>query len=527
MGSITPVSGLDQPTSGFDKIRQRRAASGRLVAGIAAVSNSDMFKEPTEGLPLAQDFSNYFSPESLSRQVCVLKKAAGYLKKEGIISLGGGLPSSEYFPFSEVSLRVPMPPDFSEKSMKTVTIGKHDARDGVSEYDLSIALNYNQATGSAQMMRFITEHVELVFKPPYADWQVCQTIGSTGALEQAIRLLCDRGRGDAVVTEEYTYASALQAIQPQGIRVFGVKMDDEGMIPEELEDLLSSWDAEARGCRRPHVLYTVPSGQNPTGATQSLARRRSLYAVCRRYNIYVLEDEPYYFLQMEPYVGGGGSSNGTGPDTSKSLESFLGSLVPSYLSLDTDGRVMRMDSFSKILTPGARIGWITASRQVIQGFLRHAEVSNQGPGGVSQILLWKLLDETWGHEGYVAWLRNLRSSYTARRNTLLKACDEVLPREVVTWTPPAAGMFLWLKVDHTKHPDYPQKSILDLEEEIFLGAIDDGVLCARGSWFRAEPDTAPTELFFRTTYAAASEEAMTVAVGRLAAAIRRSFKLSG
>jgi aromatic amino acid aminotransferase I len=373
-----------------------------------------------------------------------LKKAAGYLKKEGIISLGGGLPSSEYFPFSEVALRVPMPPDFSEKSMQTVTIGKHDAHEGVSEYDLSIALNYNQATGSAQMMRFLTEHVELIFNPPYADWQVCQTIGSTGALEQAIRLLCDRGRGDAVVTEEYTYASALQAIQPQGIRVFGVKMDEEGMIPSELDHLLSSWDAEARDCRRPHVLYTVPSGQNPTGATQSVERRRHLYAVCQRYNVFVLEDEPYYFLQMEPYLGKEFAQDAPTDHTTKSLESFLGSLVPSYLSIDTDGRVMRMDSFSKILTPGARMGWITASRQVIQGFLRHAEVSNQGPGGVSQIVLWKLLDETWGHEGYVAWLRHLRTSYTARRNTLLKACDELLPCDIVTWTPPAAGMFVSL-----------------------------------------------------------------------------------
>lgn len=378
--------------------------------------------------------TGFFSTESQSRSVCVLKQAAGYLKKEGIISLGGGLPSSEYFPFAEVSLRVPMPPDFSEESMRTITIGKHDARDGISEYDLSIALNYNQATGSTQMIRFLTEHVELVFNPPYADWLVCQSIGSTGSIEQAIRLLCDRARGDAVVTEEYTYPSALQTIAPQGIRVFGVRMDGEGMIPGELDEMLGAWDADARGCRKPHVLYTVPSGQNPTGATQGLARRQALYAVCQRHNVFILEDDPYYFLQMEPFQ--------TSKDQSPSLGEYLSSLVPSYLSLDTDGRVMRMDSFSKVLTPGARIGWITASRQVVQNFLRHAEVCNQGPGGVSQILLWKLLDETWGHEGYVAWLRNLRTSYTRRRDALLTACDEVLPRDIVTWTPPAAGMFV-------------------------------------------------------------------------------------
>lgn len=79
-------------------------------------------------------------------------------------------------------------------------------------------------------------------------------------------------------------------------------------------------------------------------------------------------------------------------------------------------------------------------------------------------------------------------------------------------------------MDHTKHPDYPRRSILEIEEEIFLGAIDDGVLCARGSWFRAEPDTTPMELFFRTTFAAATEEAMAVAIRRLDGAIRRSFR---
>ncbi|KAI9166393.1 aromatic amino acid aminotransferase [Paramyrothecium foliicola] len=523
----------DGTVSPFEKIRRRRAQAGRLNAGIAALSDSDCFKEPPKGdKPVAKDWSGIFSRESLARSPCILKKNARFLKNKGLISLGSGLPSSDYFPYSEIALRVLSPPNASEEdpallskeTFQTAVAGKNDAREGISEYDLSIALNYGQATGAPQMIRFITEHTELIFNPPYADWRVCATVGSTGALEQAIRLLCDRNRKDSILVEDYTFPSALDTIRPQGINVVGIKMDEEGLLPDDMDRILSTWDAEARGFRKPHILYTVPSGQNPTGATQGIQRRREIYSVCQKHDIYVLEDDPYYFLQMQAYKGRTTEDSGKADvENSETLSEFMSSLVPSFLTLDVDGRVMRMDSFSKVLIPGSRMGWITASKQVIEKFLYHADVANQGPGGLVQIVLWKLLDEQWGHEGYVRWLLSLKVNYTGRRNMLLAACEDFLPRNLITWTPPSAGMFLWLKVDHLKHPDYPQRQILDLEEEIFTNAIDNGVLCAKGSWFRADPRTQPKELFFRVTFATASEEAMGLAIQRLSAAIKKSF----
>lgn len=381
------------------------------------------------------------------------------------MSLGGGLPSSECFPFYEWSFKVPTAQHFFEKedgpldhsTAQTVTIGKHDVKAGISEYDLSIALNYGQATGSPQMMRFITEHTELVFNPPYADWKVAPTVGSTAALEQAIRLLCDRSRGDSILTEDYSFSSALETIIPQGIKPFGVKMDDEGLLPESMDEILSSWDEQSRGARKPHVLYTVPSGQNPTGATQSLQRRRAVYEVCQKHDIYVIEDEPYYFIQMPEYQG----KETHGVQASEDVESYLAGLVPSYLSLDVDGRVMRMDSFSKVLVPGSRLGWITASAQIVERFIRHAEVANQGPNGISQIILWKLLDQTWGHEGYLKWLIALKGTYTQKRDMLLAACDKWLPKSVVSWSPPTTGMFVsfsalsWDTVASIPLPNFP------------------------------------------------------------------------
>lgn len=366
------------------------------------------------------------------------------MKNPGLISLGGGLPSSQVFPFSSLSFRCPTPPHFSEADAlargQTVTIGKYDVRDGVADYDLSIALNYGQATGSPQMLRFLTEHVEIVHDPPYADWGVCQTIGSTGALEEALRMFLDKDRGDGILTEEFSFSTALETIHPLGVKAFGVPIDEQGLLPEAMDEMLTTWDAGERGARKPHVLYTVPSGQNPTGATQGTQRRRELYGVAQKHDLYIIEDEPYYFIQMAPYSPQ--SQSPSTPPEPVSPPSFLQSLIPSYLSLDTDGRVLRMDSFSKVLVPGSRLGSITASSQIVERYVRHAEVASQGPSGFSQVVLHKLLDDTWGHEGYVSWLADLRDGYTKKRDALLGACEEHLPRELVSWVPPAAGMFV-------------------------------------------------------------------------------------
>lgn len=339
-------------------------------------------------------------------------------------------------------MRVPAAPHFSEADTlsrgQDISIGKYDVRDRGATYDLSVALNYGQSTGAAQMMRFLTEHTEIVCQPPYADWRVCQTIGSTGSLEQALRMFCDKDRGDSVLTEDFSFSTALETIAPLGIKAFGCKIDDQGLIPEAMDELLSNWDEKARGAKRPHVLYTVPSGQNPTGATQGAQRRRDIYSVAQKHDLYILEDEPYYFLQMQPYTGPN-SPNVPPPET---VEDFVASLIPSMVSLDVDGRVMRMDSFSKVLVPGSRLGWITASEQIVERYQRHAEVASQGPSGFSQVILHKLLDETWGHEGYLRWLMNLRIEYTKKRDSLLAACEKHLPQDIVSWVPPAAGMFV-------------------------------------------------------------------------------------
>lgn len=238
--------------------------------------------------------------------------------------------------------------------------------------------------------------------------------------------------------EEYTFSSAAETALPLGLKVAPMKMDEQGLLPEFMDGVLSNWDEKARGARKPYVLYTICTGQNPTGATQSGERRKAIYKVAQKHDVFIIEDEPYYFLQMQPYTGVDGAP--VPPPTSH--EEFIKSLIPSYLSLDVDGRVLRLESFSKVVSPGSRVGWVVGCEQIIERFVRNCETSSQNPAGISQIVLFKLLDEHWGHAGYLDWLINLRMQYTNRRNSLVGACEKSLPTEIAHWVPPAAGMFV-------------------------------------------------------------------------------------
>lgn len=497
-------------------------------------SSTQRINSQSKALTTQIQHADILSPESLSRKPPVLKQAVQHLGKPGLVSLGGGIPTPSNFPLDRLTLRVPsgaVGAGFSETDVATsspsssllgsgveIIVGKYDAsspppaslldssaslparqqqqqqehqsptsrkNDNKKIYDLSIAQNYSQSVGAAQLLRWVTEHTQIISDPGYADWRCALTIGSTGALEQALRMVCQgivvvdaengsrsgSGRGDVILTEEFSFATALETARPLGIGVCGVPMDEQGLLPEAMDEILTRWDddaaaaagvggqlpGETRG-RKPTVLYTVPSGQNPTGATQGEQRRRDIYAVCKKHDVYIIEDEPYYYLHMPAYgedrhsehsshderVSGIGGENG-GQD----IDGFVASLPPTYLSLDTDGRVMRLDSFSKNLIPGSRLGWVTASQQMIEQYLRHAECNSQGPSGLSQLIVQKLVDDTWGHDGFLRWLMHLRTEYTARRDVLVSACERNLGglrcgngEKVVQWTVPKAGMFV-------------------------------------------------------------------------------------
>ncbi|KAJ6123173.1 Aromatic amino acid aminotransferase [Penicillium capsulatum] len=515
MAAVTDTSAVPIPdpltVNGVPAWREKMA---QMPTGVAAACSSDMFKSPAcYTKPKAKRFERLDFEDG-----CPIPEEPGH----GFPRWRPALP--EYFPFEHIDIKVPTPPGFSpEATQKSGTVlhgGKHDIQEGKSLYDLEIALNYGQATGAAQLLRFVTEHTEIIHNPPYSDWQCTLNAGSTYAWDTALRLLTERG--DYILMEEYTFASAAETAFPLGLKAQPVAIDEQGLIPQSMDDILSNWDAEARGARKPFVLYSIPTGQNPTGATQSAERRRAVYKVAQKHDLIIVEDEPYYFLQMQPYVGQGAPA----PPPPATHDEFIKSLVPSFLSLDVDGRVIRLESFSKVVAPGSRVGWIVASEQVVERFVRNFEVSSQNPSGISQLVLFKLLDEHWGHSGYLDWLINLRMQYTERRDALLHSCEKHLPKEITHWVAPAAGMFHWIEVDWRKHPGVAAgKSRDEIEEEIFLAAVEHSVLLSRGSWFKADSSAVMEKMFFRATYAAASSEKIEEAISRFAECLKDQFRL--
>ncbi|KAG9832491.1 aromatic amino acid aminotransferase 1, partial [Aureobasidium melanogenum] len=183
----------------LDSVSSRRAATGKLIAGVAAVANVEQFKGEKQHLhkPKAKRWDHRLNIESSSRKGNSLKAAAKYLKKPGIISLGGGLPSSEYFPFDELSIKVPQIGHWSEQETHEqgaiLTAGKADMANDKSLFDITTAFNYGQGSGSAQLLRYLIEHTEIVHNPPYQDWYCNMTIGSTSALDVALRMFSERG----------------------------------------------------------------------------------------------------------------------------------------------------------------------------------------------------------------------------------------------------------------------------------------------------------------------------------------------
>jgi aromatic amino acid aminotransferase I / 2-aminoadipate transaminase len=331
---------------------------------------------PPKTKRLAKNWSGYLTEESAARRPSALKAAFKHLTTPGLISLGGGLPLAAYFPILEVNVTVPSIGKWSETetaiegtNMNIVKYANNTSSisNGVCRRDgqcsrtkeaplhhdspvvgLSSTLQYGLGTGDPHLVSFLKAHTQMVHNPPYEDWSTTLTCGNTYSFYTCLRMLLERG--DYIIMEEYTYSSAISTCGPMGIKIVGIDMDDQGMLPASLDTTLSHWDVSVRGARKPRVIYLVPysitqnlsnhrTGQNPTGASMFLQRRKDIYKICQKHDIIILEDEPYYFLQMEQYGA---------PVSPNCNTDLLSNLIPSFMSMDADGRVLRLDSLSKV-----------------------------------------------------------------------------------------------------------------------------------------------------------------------------------
>jgi len=498
------------------------------------------------------DWSHHLSDLSNARKVSPLKALMKYMVEPGMISMAGGLPHESYFPFEEISAQTALSDSFSltpeeksafswlwnifgtgAKKTKEITIPKRAAGGDLQSVQLATALQYGQATGLPLLQKFINDFVKKVYRPANALTTTLVHTGNTDGWSKCVLTLCNAGEG--ILVEEYTYPSALASAWPLGVRPVPIKMDSEGMLADDLDFVLSNWDVEARnGMKKPHVMYTVPVGQNPCGTTMGETRKKEIYAVAVKHDVIIVEDDPYYFLQCGQYVPKAQRTAVHEEEGKDAEEAFIKGLAPSYLHVDYQGRVIRLDTFSKTIAPGSRLGFFTCNPTFAERLLRAGETSSQAPCGFGQALITSLLNG-WGMSGWIRWLRGIKAQYTLRRDMCMDALydhfdmrEDLRSSSISAWTgapvlvahkkglqqvekydsttslfsivPPVAGMFLWIQVHVYNHPAYAELLQSGMSESLASATltfrlwkklVDNKILWSPG-WFFAtdgvEPD---------------------------------------
>lgn len=507
----------------------------------------------------AIDLRHHLNSLSVSRSPSPLKDIMRYMAIDGMVSLAGGLPHPSLFPFVDLEANVYSSNidlhSTASRELIHLSIHKNDKNDGQA-VDLATSLQYSPCTGLPWLLNYMHEFTRTVFRPAYKNFEVLLNEGSTDGWSKVVNLLCEAG--DFILVEKQTYPTAQALWIPMGCNGVPIEMDAKGMRSDALEDVLRSWDSDYPGFKRPHVLYTVPTGQNPTGCTMSARRKQEIYAICVKYDIIIVEDDPYYFLQFDEYHFGNGKQNGHALAPSYDESSFLGSLERTFLSFDTEGRVIRLDTFSKTLAPGNRIGWFTCNPVFTERLLRATEVATQTPSGWSQAILSELL-RSWGISGYLKWLSGLKREYVVRRNWVCDALGEAFDIKTGTsdeglvvygkgtnvrlfsFVPPRAGMFLWCKLYLEENQDFlavkteagDEDPEAVFERKLWKELADEKVLLTPGSyytpWQGKEKTSIATSgreygvIFFRIAFSMTTKDDMALGIQRMAQVLRRSW----
>ncbi|KAF8590039.1 L-tyrosine:2-oxoglutarate aminotransferase [Ramaria rubella] len=488
--------------------------------------------------PSLPDLAHHLSHEAQERLPNTMKTFLRSLENApalSMISLANGDPHAALYAMSQVDFHVPAVSTLGsvsswiDRSAPTQKLSAFNGS-GKSTIDLSIAMQYGTGLGLITLREQLSTMNEFLHHPNQTTSNIILTLGNADAITKLYRLF--GSPGDTFLVEEYSFCGLTNAPIAQGVRWQPVKVDEMGLIPSDMEATLSSWDEVVRG-RRPHVLYCIPcmkldsTGQNPTGATIPLERRRAIYALARKYDIIILEDDPYYFLQYD--TGVSVTAEQSTVNAAGAATNFLKGLVPSFLSLDVDGRVVRVDSVSKIIAPNMRLGWITCNPLFSRKLEILTDNSTQHPHGLGQSFMAEILAPTgWGMDGYFRWVWGLRNEYQRRRNLFF----EIFQREIgvhgfASTKLPIAGMFFWIRIHIENHPRFlltdplpqtgPKTNTKELLDEIFKSCYNSGLLVMPGGLFAMQPtdksiadmisseDHITDRPYFRTTFVGTDE----------------------
>jgi len=305
-----------------------------------------------------------------------------------MISFAGGLPNPEAFPIKII----------------------HECIEKTFQKDIDKALQYGTTEGLTQLRSVLAERMRNTKNINCDLHDILITTGSQQAL--SLVALCFLDPGDTYLTCVPAYLGALQAFSAYEANCEPIPMNEEGI---DIDSLRRNIERLRRVGINPKIIYTVPTFQNPSGETMSFNRRKELIDIASEYDFIIVEDDPYSEIFFEK----------------KS--------IPPIKSLDTKGRVIYTSTFSKILAPGFRLGWVVASKEILDKLILGKQATDLCTNVFSQYIGYEYI-----HGGFLDdHIKKIRTIYKKKRDIMIENIKKYFPKKV-NWTVPDGGMFIWI-----------------------------------------------------------------------------------
>ncbi|MDR0903156.1 MAG: PLP-dependent aminotransferase family protein [Ruminococcus sp.] len=327
---------------------------------------------------------NYnFSDKVTGLQASAIREILKFTSLPQVISFAAGNPAPEAFPSAAIA-------EISAKIMRDNPVA---------------ALQYSITEGYMPLRETMRKRLagQGCYNPDIDD--VIITSGGQQGNELSCKVLLNEH--ETLICEAPSFTGSLTSFKSYNVNLAGVPMEDDGMDLQFLENVLKT-------ASRPKIIYTIPNFQNPTGICMSLAKRKKLYELACRYNVIILEDNPYGEIRFE------------------------GENIPTIKSLDTEGRVIYVGSFSKVIAPGLRVGFVSAPKEIVQKIVVCKQVADVHTNIFAQMIA----DEFVNNYNFDEHLNRIRDIYRKKCHLMLGELEKNIPASV-SFTRPEGGLFLW------------------------------------------------------------------------------------
>lgn len=391
------------------------------------------------------------------------------------IQLIGGLPNYQFFPVKTIDVHLRDEP-FNEAEGNDFTCIGHAPNEELA--DIRTSLQYSNEIGLDALRGQIRQFVLRVVRPELPTWDVVCTLGGSDGIAKCFDILVNPG--DTVLFEEFTFTPVLNTLTERGgiavpIRMDKIMKEENFDYSDELENLLNNWSTLKPNMRKPKALYTIPNGHNPLGLAQSLEHKKKIYELAELHNFIIIEDEPYSYLNFTKFDDKETNYNLTNDE-------FINSLNPSYMTLDTCGRVIRVETFSKIYAPGLRLGFLVCNEGFIKAFTDAAGVLTRAPNGFSQMFLNNTIIRLGGTEGWINWITKVRNEYLKRKNLYVSSlfASKSSAKGYLRAIDPDCGMFVSIIINIEKHKSFNGDNYNELMDLFYIKCVESGILVVLG-----------------------------------------------